>query len=253
MSALPGTPQPESGRFARLRRFLAARLDPKAYLGLHATVGLTTASLAVWSFGALLEEVLDDATLVHWDLAAAAWVHAHATPLGLQVFDAITQLGSPTAMGVLAVVGCVVLWRQRHGTLLTTWIAAFAGGALLELVLKASVHRTRPEYGSAYLHGHSYSFPSGHAMGATIGFGMLAHLAVEHWRTLRGRRGPAWAIALACAVLVGISRVYLGVHYPSDVAGGWAAGSAWLAVCVTGEGIARRHAAERPAGSAEDA
>ena len=229
-------------RFPRTRRFIAARLDPKAYLGLHATIGLLGAMLALWLFGALLDAVLDNATLVRWDLAIAAAVHGRATPAGLAIFSAITQLGSPVTLGVMAAVGGVVLWLRRHRTMLVAWNSAFAGGLVLNELLKASVHRTRPEYGAAYLHGHSYSFPSGHAMGSAIAYGVLAHVLAAYWRPVRARRTLAYAAAIAIAALVGLSRVYLGVHYPSDVLGGWAAGGAWLAVCVTGAGIARRRA-----------
>jgi undecaprenyl-diphosphatase len=240
------TPRESSaGRFQRTRRFNAARMDPKAYLGLHATLGFVGAALALWLFGALLDAVLDDATLVRWDMAAAAAVHGRATAAGLRLFDVVTQLGSPAAMGLLGAVGVVVLWHRGLRTMLVAWLAAFGGGLLLDQALKLSVHRNRPQYGAAYLHGHSYSFPSGHAMGSTIGYGVLAYVLVSLWTPLRSRRALAYGVAALLAILVGLSRVYLGVHYPSDVVGGWAAGAAWLTVCLTGAGIARRRAETR--------
>src|SRR3954468_19102519 len=81
------------GRFAWLARFVAARLDPKAYLGLHVTIGLGVTALALWLFGAVLEEVLDNAAVVRFDVAAMTWVDGHVTPLGLRVFGLITRLG----------------------------------------------------------------------------------------------------------------------------------------------------------------
>ena len=80
-------------RPSRLARFVAARLDPKAYLGLHVTVGLTVAALALWLFGTVLEEVLDNATVVRFDIAAMQWMGQHATPLGSSVFSFITRFG----------------------------------------------------------------------------------------------------------------------------------------------------------------
>lgn len=237
-----------SDRRSALRRFLASRLDPTSYLGLHLTVGLAVALLALWGFGALLEEVLDGATLVRTDIAADAWLHAHATPLGTSSFHAITQLGSPALMTLVAGIGAAVLWRVRDRTppmvaalgraAVVTWIAAFVGGALLGQLLKTLVHRTRPEYGARFLHGVSYSFPSGHAMGATIGYGMIAWALIR----LLGLRGTARALTIVACVLVvlaiGTSRLYLGVHYPSDVVGGFAVGGAWLTVCLTGLSVA---------------
>lgn len=188
---------------------------------------------------------MDDEGLVRWDLATAARLHARATPGGLRTFSVVTQFGSPAAMAGLALVGAFVLWRAGRRLLLLTWLAAFAGCGLLDAGLKAAVHRTRPEYAAAYLHGHSYSFPSGHAMGATVDYAMLA-FAVHHWGQGGGtRRWLPYGLAAAAALLVGASRLYLGVHYPSDVLGGYTAGLAWLAVCATGYAVARGRASRR--------
>lgn len=218
----------------RWMHFLAARLDPKSYLGLHFTAGLVVASLAIWLFGGLLEAVLNNSTLVHWDLIAASWIHGAETPAGLSVFHALTNVGSPPVMVALAVIGVATLLMMRWRLLALVWAGAAGGGAIVDQVLKTLVHRTRPEYAAAYLHGTSYSFPSGHAMGSLIGFGMAA-FAIAHVRHLsRRQRQVAYALAGLATLLVGISRVYLDVHYPSDVVGGWAAGGAWLAICITG-------------------
>jgi membrane-associated phospholipid phosphatase len=227
------------------RRFTAARMDPRAYMGLHATVGIAVAALALWLFGALLDAVLDNATLVRWDMATDAAIHARATPAGLRAFDAITQLGSPVALGVMGLIGAVVLWRQRRRTLMVGWIAALVGDLALNEALKRAVHRDRPTYGAAYLHGHSFSFPSGHAMGSIVAYGMLAYVLAHRAYPGRVPRWALYATAAAIVLGIGLSRVYLGVHYPSDVVGGWAAGAGWLSFCITGVGIARRRAASR--------
>jgi undecaprenyl-diphosphatase len=224
----------ERGAGGRWRRFVAARLDPASYLGLRLTIGLVVLLAALWAFGALLEEVLDNETLVRLDVAASAWIHARTTPAGLALFDAITQLGSPVAMGAVALVGSVVLWRRRRRVALVTWVAAFGGGVVVDQALKLAVHRARPTYGGAYLHGHSYSFPSGHAMGSIIGYTMLVYTV--HGGGAAARRTRAALLRGGAAVIVlaiGASRLYLGVHYPSDVVGGYAAGAAWLAICLT--------------------
>ena len=216
------------------RRFVAARLDPASYLGLRLTIGLVVLLAALWAFGALLEEVLDNETLVRLDVAAGGWIHGRTTPAGLAVFDAITQLGSPAVMGAVALVGGLVLWRQHRHVTLVTWVAAFGGGVVVDQALKLAVHRARPTYGGAYLHGHSYSFPSGHAMGSIVGYTMLVY-ALHRGGVARGRAHGAllWIGAAVIVLAIGVSRLYLGVHYPSDVVGGYAAGAAWLAVCLT--------------------
>lgn len=223
------------------RSFIAARFDPKAALGLHLTIGLVVGLLGIWAFGALLEEVLDNATMVRWDVAADNWVHARATPGGVRLFGVVTQLGAPVLMSVVAVVGAVVLLRLRHRTTLIAWLAAFVGGALVDQALKAAVRRNRPAFEDG-LHLHSYSFPSGHSMGSMIGYGMLIYVLSIYWRPGKARLRLASTVAALIVLGVGVSRIYLGVHYPSDVAGGFAAGGAWLAVCITAHSVASRRA-----------
>lgn len=215
----------------RVRNFIAARFDPTSHLGLGLTTSLVISALAVWAFSGLLDAVLDNASLVRLDSRAAEWFHTHATPAGLRVFDVITQLGSPVVDVLIAVVA-VVLWRRKETLLLWTWLAANLGGKVIEYVLKTTVHRTRPQFGTLYLlQKHSYSFPSGHAMGASVCYLMLAYLIASRESTKRWVAAALFAGAAALILLVAYSRLYLGVHYPSDVLGGMAAGVGWLAVC----------------------
>ena len=239
----PHAPNP----LKRLSLFFAARLDRKSYLGLHLTVGLIVIALGVWAFGGLLEEVLDNTTLVQLDLAAARWIHSTTTPAGASVFLAITNIGSPPMMAAIALLGVLVTFVARHRLLAWAWAAAAVGGAILDQVLKTTIHRSRPEYAAAFLHGSSYSFPSGHAMGSIIGYGFLAYAITLTVRWAGTHRRVVLAAAVLLTLLIGISRVYLDVHYPSDVVGGWAAGLAWLAVCVTGyEFVTGRAALRHP-------
>lgn len=213
------------------RRFVAARFDRKSQVGIGLTISVVVFALAVWALSGLLDAVLDNDWLVRMDGIVESWFHGHATPTGVAVFNGVTQLGSPVGVAVVVVVIALYLWRVGAHLLLWAWLGTNAGGAVVEYVLKATVHRTRPQYAAAYLHGHSYSFPSGHTMGSTICYFLLAYLISSHpGVTLRARR-----LVVAAAVLlvsaIGFSRLYLGVHYPSDVLGGCMAGLAWLAAC----------------------
>jgi undecaprenyl-diphosphatase len=228
----------------RARAFLAARFDPKSQLGLGLTASFVIFALAVWALSGLLDAVLDNETLVRIDFSVASWFHAHATATGLAIFNAITQLGSPVVV-VIVIVVALYLWRRREMLLLWNWLGANLGGKALQYVLKNTVHRSRPQYGATYLNGHSYSFPSGHTMSATVCYLLLAYLIASRVNARSRRRWLAFGIAAAIVVAVGLSRLYLGVHYPSDVLGGVAASVAWLAVC----GATRRFVAARQAQS----
>jgi undecaprenyl-diphosphatase len=219
----------------RARAFLAARFDRKSQLGLGLTVSLAIFALAVWALSGLLDAVLDNETLVRVDGIVESWFHVHATPTGLAIFNVITQLGSPVVVVVVIAVA-LYLWRKHETLLLWNWIGANLGGKALEYVLKNSVHRS-----PAFLNGHSYSFPSGHTMGSTVCYLLLAYLIASRADASSRTSSIAIGTAVVIIVAVGFSRLYLGVHYPSDVLGGVAAGVAWLAMC----GATRRFVAAR--------
>jgi undecaprenyl-diphosphatase len=110
------------------------------------------------------------------------------------------------------------------------------GGALLNTGLKSVFHRARPTFASEFPVS-SWSFPSGHAMDSLIGYGLLAYWLGERFPH---RRFIIRYAAAALILLIGFARIYLGVHYLSDVIAGFAAGTLWLTVCITGYQFAER-------------
>jgi len=174
------------------------------------------------------------------DGAILEWMHRHATPTGMAVCIAISHVGSPITMALLAFAGGLALAALGEWILLTGWVAAFSGASLLDHWLKVAVHRPRPAYATALIQHATWSFPSGHAMGSLVGYGMLAYVLVS---LIRGPRQAKLYIVAGAALLIaaiGVSRLYLGVHYLSDVLGGYAAGLLWLALCIVGVETARR-------------
>lgn len=250
MTVEPARAAARSSIGAAVARFLSARVDRHSAVGRRLTLGIAVFVAAVWAFSGLLEEVLDNEALVGADHFANAWSHEHVTTSGLAVFNAITALGSVGVWTVVVVVGAW-LWRGAHRVLLTAWLGTNVGGVLLQLVVKQLVHRGRPEYAGAYLHGHTYSFPSGHAMQSTIAYVMLVFVASavsSWWRT---HQRPLFAVAVLLVLLISFSRVYLGVHYPSDVIGGIVAGTAWLSAALVLLGIVRDRDGSRRSGVAD--
>ena len=221
-----------------IRRFIRARLDPKSELGLRLTINAAVFALAIWAFSGLLDGVLDNEWLVRADLAINGWFHLHATAGGLKVFSILTDVGT---VGVWTIVALVTAWLWLRGErfLSAAWLATNVGGAVVLWVLKTTVHRTRPQYAAEYLHGHSYSFPSGHTMFSTICYTLLAFVVGTLARWPSRRRTLLYVASTALVLLVAFSRIYLGVHYPSDVLGGIAAGIAWLAACIGALNVVR--------------
>ena len=227
-------------RFPRAWEFFAARFAREEYLGLHLTVGLVVSLLALWLFGGVTEDVIHHDPLTRFDLTVASRLHQRGTATGYGIFNTISLTGSPAVMGTLALVVALVLAVRRYWIFLTGWIAAFAGAGVLGWVLKRAIARPRPSYSAIFLHGESFSFPSGHAMGSLVGLGMLAYLIVTLWAPSRRIQIAIIVLAAGWSVAIGFSRLYLGVHYFSDVIGGYAAGVVWLSVCISGVEVARR-------------
>ncbi len=228
------------GRYPRAWTFVAGRFARGEYLGLHLTIGFVISLFALWVFGGVTEDVVNHDPLTAVDLGIATWARAHATPATDRIGVVFSMIGSPVTMAVLGLVVAAVLAHKRRWITLSGWTAAFVGGAGLNWTLKHVIHRARPVGAESFLYGTSFSFPSGHAMGSLIGYGMLAYLLVTFWPPARRHGTAVVATAFVLVLLIGLSRLSLGVHFLSDVIAGYAAGAVWLAVCVTGVEIALR-------------
>jgi undecaprenyl-diphosphatase len=154
--------------------------------------------------------------------------HDLSSPALTSAMLALTHLGSVAFVSVICVGACGGFYwagrRQSAGLLAATMV----GSAVLENGLKYAFHRARPEPFFGLAAPESYSFPSGHALFSACLYGAIA------WRLAAGtadptRRAAIWTIALGLIAAVGFSRIYLGVHYPSDVLGGWLVAAFWLA------------------------
>jgi membrane-associated phospholipid phosphatase len=159
------------------------------------------------------------------DVAAdrAGWL----TPLARTV----TTLGTEIVLyPLLAAAGCLYWWKSGRalpGIAVLVWLWA---GQLVRLSLSQQIARARPPLALRLVGASGLSFPSGHTTSATIGFGLLGALLLRLTRARHWRRAVIVSATLIVAAAVGCSRVYLGVHWPSDVLGGWLLGLAWLAL-----------------------
>ncbi|MBZ9715417.1 phosphatase PAP2 family protein [Deinococcus multiflagellatus] len=149
-------------------------------------------------------------------------LHSQATPILDQLALLFTAAGGAAVIAPLSALILAVLWRTRH-RLATFWGLSVAGAAGLNLVMKVLMHRSRPDLWPRLVQEHDASFPSGHSMYSAAFVTALILLA---WRT--PYRWPALILGSAFSGLVGVSRLYLGVHYPTDVVGGWLTGAAWV-------------------------
>ena len=185
---------------------------------------------------------------MRFDLDLAEALHSGATPAGIALWVVVTRLGSLSTAAVFGF-GFAVWYASRRGWLvLAGWLAALSGSELLAWGLKHAIHRERPIFQVPYATEPTFSFPSSHVLAALVGYGMIAYFVVclttsRWWRALA--IGGAGALVAA----VGYSRLYLGLHFFSDVVGGLAAGAVWLTACITALEVARRKQESAPLGA----
>lgn len=203
--------------------------------GLWASVSIVTGlgvligAAAITGFVALTDEVLEgeteavDATILGWVSGPQSdWMDL----IALQV----TALGNIATLLVVVLTAAAILWAARRKVSVALLVASAFSGTAANFVLKAAFGRPRPEAEATLAETLTASFPSGHAMSAAITYGTVAFLV---GRMAKGTvRWLTWVGAAGLIVLIGLSRLYLGAHYPSDVLAGWLGGIAWTALLV---------------------
>lgn len=213
----------------RLGSFLDRRLEVWGEYAIYFLAGWVAFALSVVIFGKLIEEVFVDRELAE-DLAVFKLVRLLVNPQLTKVMIAITTLGSLQFVAVLAAVLVIAFALHRRYVDAATVAVLIAGGGGLIGLLKTVLHRPRPDIFTPLVLEKGFSFPSGHSMVAISLYGFLAYLLLRQGKSGASRWGAGILITLIG--LVGLSRVYLGVHWPSDVLGGYIAGAGWLLVCV---------------------
>lgn len=190
----------------------------------------------IFGFVELADEVLEGSTqsideTILLSLRAAEDPSMPVGPLWLgEVMRDLTALGGATLLFLLTFSIVIYLMLQRRLGSMTFLIAAIVGGALVSLILKETFGRPRPDLVTHLSYVTTSSFPSGHSMLAAVTYLTLGALLA---RIHESRRLKAFflVVAVVLTVLVGFSRVYLGVHWPTDVLGGWTVGAAWAILC----------------------
>lgn len=208
------------------------------YVSIYLVLGLALSSVCLWLFAVLAKQVLANAPITAIDHELANALHARATPFGTTVYRLVTAFGGSWIIVIAIVVGLFFLVRRRW-SYLVVWMIALVGGGLLSLQMKTIFARPRPVFTNPLLIEESFSFPSAHAMTSLITYGIIAYFLWHEVHNRIVRILIVFAAALLI-ILVGISRMTLGVHYLSDVLGGFMAGGIWLGVCIAALSILHR-------------
>jgi membrane protein DedA with SNARE-associated domain/membrane-associated phospholipid phosphatase len=232
------------GRYPGTAAWLARRVDLSAPSGLLRTCIVIAGAICVWVFAGLAQDVVAHEEAVLTDPGVTQWFVAHREAWATSSMQAMTWLGSNASLIPLVVaVGAYFFLRDRTWRPGAYMAAALIGVTVLHRVAKDVFTRPRPPVPLHLISVSGYAFPSGHASAAVACWGMAAVVLGIG----RGRRVKValWCGAFAIAALVGLSRVYLGVHWWTDVVGGFALGGSWLSVLALGI-LSRRFAVRVP-------
>jgi membrane-associated phospholipid phosphatase len=226
--------------------FLVRRLKPEGAFGLSFTVGLAALAVSVWIFGGVLHDVLAHEEIALIDAPIVSYIAIHRLPWLTKCMESITYLGSAALLTAVVIAGSLCM-RFRTGSWrpLLLLASAAVGAVALDTVLKFAIARPRPATEWMVASAVGWAFPSGHTTESTSVYGALAYLIAETQATWRSKV-QLLAFALMVVFLIGISRIYLGVHWPTDVMSGWALGVAWLAVVFTSSSTVETVRADAP-------
>ena len=226
-------------------RTAAFRYGDYAVVFILLIAGLGITIVAADGFLELAEEVHENnPELQKFDTSIHRWAAFERSPGATMFFTITTQIGSPLGLGLIIGVVAAVLAGKRRYRWAVYLIVTTGIGALLNLQLKAYFARARPNLAEALRHAHGYSFPSGHAMGATICALALGYLVLRMNTSWRIRAAILAALSTFVAA-VSFSRIYLGVHWISDIGAGLAVGTLWVTITTIAYETVRRVRAVR--------
>jgi undecaprenyl-diphosphatase len=208
--------------------------------GRQIILSLLVVIFGIWAFIEIAENLGPDTAQSARDHRVTNWFHAHLRPAVTALAFAITSLGSGVCLATITVASATLFVSRRRYAAASVVMMTAGGGGLLNVILKQFYHRQRPLLDDPLISLASFRFPRGHAMVATPLYGSLTLLAVRFLKNDRWRV-PVILAAFVIISAVGWTRIYLGVHYLSDVLSGQAIGAAWLAFSWMTVGVLQRH------------
>lgn len=243
---LAAWPTAAGRRVAGAAARLAAWIQPHGVALLTLAVGIAVFALCTWGAEEVYDQVSGDEGLAGLDHPVLEAAKAMRTPGLTRVVQVYTDVGGPVGMPVLATVVLGLLaWRWRAWDPVLLGLATAAGSLTMTVVGKAVVGRVRPPLADAVPpYEQSFSFPSGHSLNALALAGVTAYVVVRRLRTRRARVTTV-ALAGAFGITMGLTRVYLGHHWLTDVVVAWVLAVGWLSVVITAHRLfltTRRHA-----------
>lgn len=191
---------------------------------------MVTLLLALALFALLAGDLLLHGPVTALDPSIGAWLHAHMQPAVTQVLFVFTHVHSTIGLSIMSALVAAALILRKRANMILWLLLTVQGGQVLNVVVKDAFQRPRPHFDDPVVTLATYSFPSGHAAGATVFWGFLCVLAAS-WPVRQPIRRALFVIAPLMVLFTALSRMYLGAHYFSDVLAGICEGLAWVCVC----------------------
>lgn len=221
-------------------KWLAARIDLKNPFGLIWSSGITIAIIFLIGFSSILQDIWFHEPLTKIDTRVVNLMPSITTPLQTSFFRFITFTANAETVLLLVILAGVILWRKRQKIVIGLLLFALVAEEGSTFVLKHLVGRIRPERSLSLIREDSFSFPSGHVLRATVIFGLLSYFLYRSFKSSVLRLGIILGYLVA-VTLVALSRVYLGVHYPSDVLASIFFGASLLTLLITAVEVTVRY------------
>jgi undecaprenyl-diphosphatase len=215
----------------KLAHFWLHKVNPQivSLIATIGTVGLFLCLAIIYLLAELSDEVLEKEAF-GFDKTILLWIHHFANPSIDTIMLNITKLGNPSIVVFIALVTWIILWFGHYRQEAKIFLLNCLGGAILNYGLKLFFSKPRPQLWKSPVSEDSYSYPSGHAMGSMVLYGFITYLLATYY--------PKYAaffyfFATILIAAIGFSRLYLGVHWPTDIIAGYGTGFLWITFCIT--------------------
>jgi membrane-associated phospholipid phosphatase len=217
--------------FRKITAFWLRNINPKlaTLIATIGVLGLTICLVILTILAWLFQEVLEHEAFT-FDTSWLLWLHQFANPSLDSLMLTITRLGDPIVVVIIVIVSLAILWWRRQQQEAKIFVIACLGAFVLNTGLKLVFSKVRPQLWTHLIPETSFSFPSGHALGSLVLYGLLAYLLATNYP-----KAAKFIYVFAAFLIagIGISRLYLGVHWPTDILAGYGVGFLWLMICIT--------------------